>query len=112
MKMIKRIKKSKENKSFFVQYFGDLPRIRILDFLIDNLAYDYSLLEIAKGARVAYTTLKDIFPDLIKKGIVKQTRKIGKSRMYQLNRENPAVKVMLAVDMKMSDVINKVKIPV
>ena len=92
-----------EEKSFFVEYFGDLPRLRIIDFLIDNLAYDYSLVEIAKGARIAYTTLVEIFPDLIKKGIVKQTRKIGKSRMYQLNRENPAVEVILAVDMKISE---------
>lgn len=92
-----------EEKSFFVEYFGDLPRLRIIDFLIDNLAYDYSLVEIAKGAGVAYTTLIDIFPDLIKKGMVKQTRKVGKSRMYQLNRENPAIEVILAVDMKISE---------
>lgn len=90
-------------KSFFVEYFGDLPRLRIIDFLIDNLAYDYSLVEIAKGAGVAYTTLIEIFPDLIKKEMIKQTRKIGKSRMYQLNRENPAVMVILAVDMKISE---------
>ncbi len=90
-------------KSFFVEYFGDLPRIRIMDFLIDNMIYDYSLSEIAKGARVAYTTLIDIFPDLIKKGIVTQTRNIGKSRMYQLNKESPVVNVMLAVDMKISE---------
>jgi len=103
-----------EEKSFFVEYFGDLPRIRIIDFLIDNLVYDYSLVEIAKGAKVAYTTLMEIFPDLIQKGIVKQTRKIGKSNMYQLNKENPAVKVMLAVDMKISELkINEMlKVPV
>ncbi len=92
-----------EEKSFFIEYFGDLPRLRIIDFLIDNLVYDYSLVEIAKGAGVAYTTLIDIFPDLIKKGIVKETRQVGKSKMYKLNRENPAVKVMLAVDMKISE---------
>jgi len=92
-----------EGKSFFIEYFGDLPRLRIIDFLIDNLVYDYSLVEISKGAGVAYTTLIDIFPDLIKKRIVKETRQVGKSRMYQLNRENPAVEVMLAVDIKISE---------
>lgn len=102
-----------EEKSFFIEYFGDLPRLRIIDFLIDNLVYDYSLVEIAKGAGVAYTTLVDIFPDLIKKGIVKETRQVGKSKMYQLNRENPAVEVMLAVDMKISElgVKQMLKIP-
>lgn len=92
-----------KEKSFFVEYFGDLPRIRIIDFLIDNLPYDFSLVEIAKGAGVAYTTLMDIFPDLIKKGLIKQTRKVGKSKMYQLKKENPAVKVILAVDLKISE---------
>ena len=92
-----------EEKSFFIEYFGDLPRLRIIDFLIDNLVYDYSLVEIAKGAGVAYTTLVDIFPDLIKKGIVKETRQVGKSKMYKLIREHPAVEVLLAVDIKISD---------
>jgi hypothetical protein len=92
-----------EEKSFFIEYFGDLPRLRIIDFLIDNLVYDYSLVEIARGAGVAYTTLIDIFPDLIKKEIVKETRQVGKSKMYRLNRENPAVEVMLAVDIKISE---------
>ena len=32
-----------EEKSFFIEYFGDLPRLRIIDFLIVNLVYDYSL---------------------------------------------------------------------
>lgn len=92
-----------KEKSFFVEYFGDLPRIRIIDFLIDNLPYDFSLVEIAKGAGVAYTTLMDSLPDLLKKGIIKQTRKVGKSKMYQLKKENPAVKVILAVDLKISE---------
>lgn len=102
-----------KEKSFFIEYFGDLPRIRIIDFLIDNLPYDFSLVEIAKGAGVAYTTLIDIFPDLIKKDMVKQTRKVGKSRMYQLNKANPAVKVILAVDLKISELgIEKIaKVP-
>ncbi len=31
-----------ENKSLFVEFFGDYPLIRVLDFLIEQEGFDYS----------------------------------------------------------------------
>ena len=92
-----------ENDSFLLKYLGDNPKIRILDFLIDNFAMDFSLTQIAKGSNVAYTTLMDIIPGLIKQGIVIKTRKIGKSGLYKLNLDNPIAKALFAIDMKLSE---------
>ena len=64
-------------ESFFLQYLGDNPKVRILDFFIENFALDFSLPQIAKGSRVAYTTLIEILPTLLKQEIVVETRKIG-----------------------------------
>lgn len=98
-----------ERKSFFLQYMGDTPRIRILDFLMDNFNHDFSLPQIAKGSNVAYTTLMGIFPQLERLGMVIETRKIGKSRLYKINKYNPAVKVLFVVDMRLADAIMKQK---
>ncbi len=32
--------KQKENKSLFLQQFGDTPQLRVIDFLIDNHFFD------------------------------------------------------------------------
>ena len=32
--------------SIFVEYFGKSPYIKVLDFLIDGLGFDYSMTEI------------------------------------------------------------------
>lgn len=92
-------------RSFLLKYLGDNPKIRILDFLIDNFAMDFSLTQIAKESNVAYTTLIDIIPGLIKQGIVIKTRKIGKSGLYKLNLDNPVAKALFAIDMKLSEAV-------
>lgn len=90
-------------KSFFLQYLGDNPKIRILDFLMDNFALDFSLPQIAQGSNVAYTTLIDILPQLLKQGIIIETRKIGKSRLYKIDLDNPIAKAFFTIDIKLSE---------
>ncbi|MBU0930250.1 MAG: hypothetical protein KJ623_04220 [Nanoarchaeota archaeon] len=90
-------------KSFFLQYLGDNPKIRVLDFLMDNFALDFSLPQIAEGSNVAYTTLIDLLPNLIKQEIIIETRKIGKSKLYKLNLDSSIVKAFLAIDLKLSE---------
>ena len=53
--------------------------------------FDYSMKDIAKFSDVSYTALKEIWKELIRRKIVVNRRKVGKARMYKLNRENPQV---------------------
>ena len=62
--------KTMEEKSVFVEYFGDYPLIRVLDFLIEGREMDYSMTEIAKNSGVGWTAFSDIWPQLTKKEIV------------------------------------------
>lgn len=99
-------------QSFFLQYLGDNPKIRVLDFLMDNFALDFSLPQIAQGSNVAYTTLIDLLPNLLKQKIVIETRKIGKSKLFKLNLDNPIVKALFAIDLKLSEVAIKKEVVV
>ena len=94
---------SKIQQSFFLQYLGDNPKIRILDFLIDNFAHDFSLPQIAEGSKVAYTTLIDILPKLLEQEIIIETRKIGKSTLYKINLDSPVAKALFLIDIKLSE---------
>ncbi len=90
--------KVKENKSLFLEQFGDTPQLRALDFLIDNHFFDFPLTEIARGSNISYNSLKLIFPNFIASGTVHKTRRIGKSDYYKLNLENPFVKNLIKLD--------------
>jgi len=78
-----------EQKTVFLDTFGTSPLMKIFDFLVVNEEFDYSMKDIAKLSGVGYATLKLIWPKLESNKIIKQTRLIGKAKMYKLNLENP-----------------------
>ncbi len=90
--------KRKENKSSFLEQFGDTPQLRVLDFLIDNHFFDYPLTAIARGSNVSYNSMQLFFHNFISSGIVKKTRRLGKSDYYQLDINNPLIKSLIKLD--------------
>ena len=81
-----------ETKTAFLQIFGDSPMLKVLDFLVVNEEFDYSMTDIASQSGVGYSTLKLFWKKLEDSRIVKQTRVVGKAKMYRLNFDNPVVK--------------------
>lgn len=89
-------------KSSFRMVFGDSPVIKVLDFLLDNREFDYSLTDIAKGADVGWSTLHQFWYDIVKLGIVKKTRRIGRAELYKLDEDHALVKKLIEIDMEVS----------
>lgn len=81
-----------ENKTAFLQIFGDSPILRVLDFLVVNEDFDYSMTDIAGFSGVGYSTLKLFWAKLEKENIIINTRIVGKAKMYKLNLTNPIIK--------------------
>ena len=81
-----------ENKTAFLEIFGDTPVLRVLDFLVVNEEFDYSMTDIATLSGIGYSTLKLFWEKLEKEGIVTNTRTVGKAKMYKLNLANPVIK--------------------
>lgn len=81
-----------ENKTVFLEIFGDSPILRVLDFLVVNEDFDYSMTDIANLSEVGYSTLKLFWSKLEKEGLVIKTRTVGKAKMYRLNLANPVIK--------------------
>ncbi len=90
--------KAKENKSLFLEQFGDTPQLRLLDFFIDNHFFDFPLTEMAKESNISYNSLKVILPQFLKNEIILKTRRMGKSNYYKLNIENSFVKSIMKLD--------------
>ncbi len=88
----------KENKSVFLEYFGDTPKLRVMDFLIDNHMFDFPVTEIARESNVSYNSIKMFFDKFVGAGIVVRTRRVGKSEFYRLNMDNDFVNGLVKLD--------------
>lgn len=94
----------REDESLLLKFLGrENPIVRVIDFLIDNEAFDYSKTEIAKGAGVSRTTLQKIWSTLEDLGIVVETRRVGRAKMYRLNKDNPIVRKFIELDNALSE---------
>lgn len=86
-----------EEKSIFIRTLGDSPIIRILDTLLTGRELDYSMSDIARISEVSWSTLNRVWDSLIKSKLIKQTRQIGKAKLYMINIENPVVKNLIKI---------------
>ena len=86
------------NSSLLLEYLGNHPKLRIIDFLIDNKPFDYSRNEIMEGSGVSRNTFYKLWPTIERTGLIKKTRKIGRAELYKLNEDNTVVKELLKLD--------------
>lgn len=87
-------------ESSFIKVFGNTPINRLWDFIITSRGvFDYSMTEISETAGIAWNTLKEIFPHFVDRGIVRETRKVGRATMYELDESHPEAKFMIVLQM-------------
>jgi len=87
-----------QTKSLFIEFMGDSPMIRVLDYLITEKDLDFSITDIANNAGIGRATLYRIFDDLVKNEIIIHTREIGKAKLFKLNIDNPKIKKLIEID--------------
>ncbi len=81
-------------ESIFLDYVGDTPRMRILQYLIEGRDFDYTLTDML-NAGVSWGTLNTLVPTLLELGIVIKTRKIGRATLYKVNKDNVAIRQLI-----------------
>ena len=67
---------------------------RILDFLILNQKFDYSAPEMNKITQIPLRTIQRVLPHLVEKELIKETGKIGNTRMYMLNTKSELTELL------------------
>lgn len=80
-----------EEKNGLVKMFRN-STAQVLDFLIIHEGWDYNKTQIAEYSGITHKTIYDIWPVLEKYSLIKQTRTIGRMKMYSINKESNAVK--------------------
>ncbi|MBI3027586.1 hypothetical protein HYY70_05740 [Candidatus Woesearchaeota archaeon] len=84
-----------KQESIFLEYFGDTPMVRILNFLILGKDFDYSMTDIANVGNVGWTSFTRAWKELEKRKVVVHTREIGRANLYKLNTQDPTVQKLV-----------------
>lgn len=95
-----------EEKSVLVDFFGDTPFIRVIDFLIENIGYDYTETEIAKGSGIDWSSLSKMLDKMERYGLIVAIRKEAE-KLYRVNEKNSLVKDLLSLEMDLIDEYSK-----
>jgi len=91
-----------EEDSLLIKALGNSPKLRIIDFFLDNKLFDFSKKEIIEGAGLSKTTFYKIWNDLHSLGIVRVSRTYGKTKLYKLNKEAQITQLLLKLDLHLT----------
>ena len=87
--------KFQDEPTLFREIFGDTPKIRVLEYLIEGRELDHSIGDIAEGAGINRVTLFRMWGSIEKLKLIIHTRDIGNAKLYKLNMSNPYVLVLI-----------------
>ncbi|MFQ5712178.1 MAG: hypothetical protein ACE5GD_10440 [Candidatus Geothermarchaeales archaeon] len=85
-------------ETLLIRCLGNSPTLRIIDFFLDNRLFDYSKNELIGSLNMSRSTFFKYWRELEEFGVVRVTRKIGKSKLYKLNEENEIVQKLIMLD--------------
>lgn len=95
-------------RSSFMLVFGSSAFVRVLDFFLNYDSYDYSIAQISRETNTKWEVVERIVKILLKKNIIKKTRKMGKAQLYMFNHDSDLSKLLQDIDMRISEFfINK-----
>jgi DNA-binding transcriptional ArsR family regulator len=89
-------------ESIIIKTFGDSPKLRIIDFFLDNPMFDFTKKEVIEALGMSKQTFYKYFPELEEYEVVKVSRRIGKAKLYKINLEHPLVKMLRECEKKAS----------
>ena len=83
--------------------FGKNTLVKVLDFLLENRFWDYTKTGISKHSGISRTQLYRLWDQILENGLVKETRKIGATVLYQANMDSPIMKNLEKLSMTIAD---------
>jgi DNA-binding transcriptional ArsR family regulator len=102
MNMPEELYTKKEYESIIIKTLGDSPKLRIVDFFLDNPLLDFTKKEVIEALGMSKQTFYKYFPELEEYGIVDVSRRIGKAKLYRINQNHPLASMLRDYEKKVS----------
>lgn len=91
-----------------MEFFGNYPRIRVIDLLISNPYSEFSKTDIAESSKISRSTLYNFFEKLEEYDLIQHGNKYGQTQLYKVNTKSPAIKALNAFQLRLAEIeINK-----
>ena len=87
--------------------FGTTPKVKIITALLAESDHDCNITQIAELAGIHRTTVYDHLEDLLDLGVIEETRMIGGSQLYRIDRESTVAKDVAQLEWDLLDVITE-----
>jgi len=84
-----------EEETIITHMLGHSPKVKLMDLLIIGREAEYSITDMAEAAGVGRTTIYRMLDDMLKDKVLVKKGKYGRIQLYQLNMENPEVKLLV-----------------
>lgn len=84
---------------------GGHAKVKILTALLSESDRDLNPTDIARLAGIDRSTFYEHVDDLLAYDVVEETRTVGNSQMYQINRENPAAEDLAQLEWDLLDYV-------
>lgn len=86
---------------------GPHAKVKILVALLGENDRDLNATEIARLAGVDRSTFYEHLDDLLAYDVIEETRQVGNSQMYQINRDNPAAEALAQMEWDLLDYVDE-----
>lgn len=80
------------------ELFGNCPQVKIVETFAENHDETLSAPDISRMTGVTKATVYVHINKLLKEKIIKKSKKVGKTQLYQLNNDNPKSKIILMLE--------------
>lgn len=102
MNMPEELYTRKGYESILIKTLGNSPKLRIVDFFLDNLLFDFTKKEVIEALGMGKQTFYKYFPELEEYGIVTVSRRIGRAKLYKISLEHPLVGMLREYEKRVS----------
>jgi DNA-binding transcriptional ArsR family regulator len=93
-----------EEETIMTHLLGNSPKVKVLDLLSTGRELEYCISDMAEHAGVGRASIYRMLDKMLKDKILVKKRKLGRIQLYQLNMNNPEVKILV----NMFDALSKI----
>ena len=89
-------------------FLGDTPEIRLVDFLTQNMRFDYTLTELKGYTGLSKPTLLNAVRTLLRNKLLDETRTVGRAKFYALT-DNEITRALTATSLAHTELLSEEK---
>jgi predicted transcriptional regulator len=94
-----------DNESVLEELFGKTPRTAILSAFSDGIGEAWSKKEIQEMTGLSKATILNNWTPLEKYAIIKVKKQVGNTKVYTLNMDNEATKLLLKLENELANCV-------